>query len=80
MGAFDRGLRAFVVTPAAIVVALIVGAGTVVGIVLIVVAAIMLTTAGTGFCPNYTCSGSPPTPGCIASAIASAAATPSRPI
>ena len=54
MGAFDRGLRAFVVAPAAIVVALVVGAGTVVGIVPFVVAAIMLTTAGTGFCPNYT--------------------------
>ena len=54
MGAFDRGLRAFVVAPAAIAVALIVGAGTVVGIVLFVVAGIMLVTSGTGYCPNYT--------------------------
>jgi hypothetical protein len=54
MGTFDRGLRAFVVTPAAIGVALIVGAGTVVGIILFVVAGIMLITAGTGLCPTYT--------------------------
>ena len=54
MGTFDRGLRAFVVAPAAIVVALIVGAGTVVGIILFVVAGIMLASAGTGFCPTYT--------------------------
>ena len=54
MGAFDRGLRAFVVAPAAIAAASIAGTGTVIGIVLFVVAAVMLATAGTGFCPNYT--------------------------
>jgi hypothetical protein len=54
MGAFDRGLRAFAVAPAAIAVALVVGAGTVVGVVLFVVAGIMLTTAVTAFCPTYT--------------------------
>ena len=54
MGAFDRSLRAFVVAPAAIVAAFIIGAGTVIGIVLFVVAGIMLTTAVTGFCPTYT--------------------------
>lgn len=54
MGAFDRGLRAFVVAPAAIVAAILVGTGTVVGIVLFVVAGIMLTTAATAFCPTYT--------------------------
>jgi hypothetical protein len=54
MGAFDRGLRAFVVAPAAIVVAFILGAGTVAGIVLFVVAGIMLVTAVTAFCPTYT--------------------------
>ena len=54
MGASDRGLRAFVVAPAAIVVALILGAGTVGGVVLFVVAGIMLATALTGFCPTYT--------------------------
>lgn len=53
MGAFDRGLRAFVVAPVAIVVALLVGAGTVFGVILFVVAGIMLTTAVTAFCPTY---------------------------
>jgi hypothetical protein len=57
MGALDRSLRAFVVAPAAIVVALIVGAGTVGGIILFVVAGIMLASAGTGFCPTYTAVG-----------------------
>ena len=53
MGVFDRSLRAFVVAPAAIVVAFIVGAGTLGGIILFVVAAIMLTTSATAFCPAY---------------------------
>lgn len=53
MGARDRGFRAFVVAPAAIVVALILGVGTVAGIVLLVFAGIMLVTSATGFCPNY---------------------------
>jgi hypothetical protein len=54
MGAFDRVLRAVVVAPAAIAVALTLGAGTLVGIVLFVVAGIMLATAVSGFCPAYT--------------------------
>jgi hypothetical protein len=54
MGDWDRGLRTFVMTPAAIVVAFIVGAGTVGGIVLFAVAAIMLVTSATAFCPTYT--------------------------
>jgi hypothetical protein len=54
MGTSDRGLRAFVVAPAAIVVAFILGAGTVFGVILFVVAGIMLTTAVTAFCPTYT--------------------------
>jgi len=54
MGGFDRGLRAFVVVPVAIVVGFILGAGTVGGIILFVVAGIMLATAATGFCPTYT--------------------------
>jgi hypothetical protein len=54
MGALDRGLRAFVVAPAAIVAAFLIGASTVFGIVLLVVAGIMLTTAVTAFCPTYT--------------------------
>jgi hypothetical protein len=54
MGTFDRGLRAFVVAPVAIVVALVLGAGTIGGVVLFVVAGIMLVTGATGFCPTYT--------------------------
>ena len=54
MGTLDRGVRGLIVAPAAIVAALIVGAGTVFGIVLFVVAGIMLATSITGYCPNYT--------------------------
>ena len=57
MGMFDRGLRAFVVAPIAIIVGLVVGAGTFGGVVLLVVAGIMLATAATGFCPTYTAVG-----------------------
>ena len=53
MGALDRGVRAFVVAPVAIAVALILGAGTVGGIILLVVAGIMLASAATAFCPTY---------------------------
>jgi Inner membrane protein YgaP-like, transmembrane domain len=49
----DRGLRSFVVAPAAIVVAFVVGAGSVGGIVLFVLAAVMLATSSVGFCPLY---------------------------
>ena len=54
MGTFDRGLRASVVAPIAIVVALLLGAGTVGGVIFFVVAGIMLGTAATAFCPTYT--------------------------
>ena len=54
MGVLDRGARAFVVAPVAIVVAFIIGAGTVGGVILFVIAGIMLTTALTAFCPTYT--------------------------
>ena len=54
MGALDRGLRVFLVAPAAIVAALLVGAGTLGGVILFFVAGIMLATSATGFCPTYT--------------------------
>ena len=54
MSNIDRGLRTFVVAPVAIVIAVLVGAGSVVGIVLFAVAAIMLATSAIGFCPLYT--------------------------
>jgi len=53
MGSIDRKLRAFVVAPAAIVVAIVLGVGSVIGVVLLVVAAIMLATSAVGFCPLY---------------------------
>ena len=54
MGTVDRGLRVFAVVPAAIVVAFLLGASTVAGIVLFAFAGLMLATALTGFCPTYT--------------------------
>ena len=57
MGKFDRGLRAFVVAPIAIVVGFVIGAGSLGGVILFVVAGIMLATAATGFCPTYTAVG-----------------------
>jgi hypothetical protein len=53
MGSLDRGVRAFVVAPIAIVLAFIVGVSTVGGVILFVVAGIMLATSAIGFCPNY---------------------------
>jgi Inner membrane protein YgaP-like, transmembrane domain len=54
MGTLDRSLRAFVVAPVAIVVALMLGASALGGVILFVVAGIMLATAVTAFCPTYT--------------------------
>jgi hypothetical protein len=49
----DRALRSFLVAPAAIVVALVVGAGSIAGIVLFALAAMILATSAIGFCPLY---------------------------
>jgi len=49
----DRGLRALVVAPAAVVAALLVGAGSIAGVALFALAAMMLTTSAIGFCPLY---------------------------
>jgi hypothetical protein len=54
MSNLDRGLRSFLVAPVAIVLAIIVGAGSIVGILLFALAAIMLATSAVGFCPLYT--------------------------
>ena len=48
----DRVLRA-VIAVAAVVGSLLVGPGTVLGIVLLVVASVMAVTAMVGFCPLY---------------------------
>ena len=54
MGVLDRALRALIVAPVAIVVALIVGAGSIAGLIPFVVAGIMIATGVVGFCPTYT--------------------------
>jgi hypothetical protein len=53
MSNLDRALRSFVVAPAAIVIALVVGAGSIGGIALFAFAAVMLATSAIGFCPLY---------------------------
>ena len=53
MSNLDRGLRSFLIAPVAIVLAIIVGAGSIVGILLFALAAIMLATSAVGFCPLY---------------------------
>jgi uncharacterized membrane protein len=53
MSNLDRGLRSFVIAPAAIVIAVLLGAGSIGGLVLFAVAAIMLATSAVGFCPLY---------------------------
>jgi Protein of unknown function (DUF2892) len=49
----DRGLRSFLVAPVAIILAVVVGAGSIGGIVLFALAAIVLATGAVGFCPLY---------------------------
>jgi hypothetical protein len=53
MGVADRSFRAFVIAPAAIVAAILVGASSIGGIVMFVVAGVMLATGATGICPSY---------------------------
>jgi Inner membrane protein YgaP-like, transmembrane domain len=54
MSTLDRRLRSFVVAPAAIILAVVVGAGSIGGITLFALAAGMLATGAAGFCPMYT--------------------------
>jgi DUF2892 family protein len=53
MSNLDRALRSFVATPIAIVLAVLVGVGSIGGILLFALAAIMLATGAVGFCPLY---------------------------
>jgi hypothetical protein len=53
MSNLDRVLRSILLAPAAIVVALVVGATSIGGIALFAFAAIVLTTGAIGFCPLY---------------------------
>ena len=54
MSNLDRALRAFVAAPAAVIAAVLAGAGSVGWIVLFAIAAVMLATSTVGFCPLYT--------------------------
>ncbi len=54
MSNLDRGLRGFVVAPVAIILAIVLGAGSIAGILLFALAAVMLATSAVGFCPLYT--------------------------
>ena len=53
MGKADRLVRGLVVAPLAVVLAALAGLGSILGVVLLVVAAIMALTAVVGFCPLY---------------------------
>ena len=53
MGRFDRAVRAFLIAPVAIGIALGVGASSVAGIALLALAGLALTTSATGVCPGY---------------------------
>lgn len=53
MGKPDRLLRAVIVAPLLVVAAFLVGPGSIVGIILFVLAGVMLATSLVGFCPLY---------------------------
>ena len=53
MGGLDRALRAFVIAPVAVVAAVALGASSIVGMVLFLVAGVALVTGATGICPSY---------------------------
>lgn len=53
MGMIDRRLRAFLFAPVLVVLSLIVGAGSVGGVILLVLALVMLATSAAGSCPLY---------------------------
>lgn len=54
MTLIDRRVRAFVIAPLAIILAIVVGMGTVGGVLLLIVAVAMLATSAAAFCPLYT--------------------------
>jgi Protein of unknown function (DUF2892) len=54
MTVIDRRLRAFFIAPLAIVLAIVIGAGSVGGVLLLIIAVVMLATSTIGFCPLYT--------------------------
>jgi hypothetical protein len=53
MGSFDRAVRAFLLAPVAIGIAIGLGPTSIGGIVLLAVAGIALATSASGICPAY---------------------------
>jgi hypothetical protein len=53
MNTLDRRLRALLVAPAAVVIGILIGPGSVGSIVLYALAVIMLATSAAGYCPLY---------------------------
>ena len=53
MGNADRVVRTFIVAPLLVIAGFLVGASSVLGIVLFVLAAVMVGTSAIGFCPLY---------------------------
>jgi hypothetical protein len=53
MSTLDRRLRALVVAPAAAVIGVLIGPGSVTAIVLYALAAIVLATSAAAYCPFY---------------------------
>jgi len=53
MNTLDRRLRSFAAAPLLVIVALLVGAGTVIGLVLLALAVVMVATSAVGVCPLY---------------------------
>lgn len=53
MGSLDRLVRGLAVAPLALIVALVIGIGSIPGLILVAVAVVMAVTAAVGFCPLY---------------------------
>jgi hypothetical protein len=53
MTILDRRLRALLIAPLAVLIAVLTGPGSVASIVLYALAAVMLATSAAGYCPLY---------------------------
>jgi hypothetical protein len=53
MGRTDRLVRALLIAPVLLVIAFLVGIGTIAGLIATVLAVVMLATAVLGYCPLY---------------------------
>ena len=53
IGAPDRWVRGLLVAPGATIAAALIGAGSILGIILIAIGVIMVVTAAVGVCPLY---------------------------